>query len=336
MGPLLMFLVKLFHLLVKERSQYDIILTCGVKVLPIPAVLACVLGRKKCIIRVESSMELLEDISAASLGKMGFFSRSILLKVVHSLQRAALMRADRIVAISSEIKRELIRAGVLPEKIESIPNGVDTNRFSPVSLEQKINLRRKLFLPIEGVLFIFTGRLAVSKGLPLLVHAWKGLSEKYRDAHLLLVGSGQASYDSCEDELKEYIKLNDLKKRVSFTGAVDNVYEYLQASDVFVFPSEYEGVSLTLIEALACALPSVATKVGAATEFIRHQENGTLINPRNQKELESAIEWLLDHKELWPRIGEEARKSVVEKYSIDAVTNRYLEMFLNTRRDVPK
>jgi glycosyltransferase involved in cell wall biosynthesis len=335
-GPLLMFLVQLFYLLVKERSRYDFIVTCGLKVLPIPAVVACAIGKTKCIIRVESSRELLEDISAESLGKMGFFPRSVLLRVVHLLQRAALKRAHRIVAISSEIKRELIRAGVAPEKIESIPNGIDTNRFSSVSMEQKLNLRKKLSLPIEGVLFNFTGRLAATKGLPLLVQAWKGLSCKYRDIYLLLVGSGQGSFDSCEDELKDYIKLNDLKERVVITGAVDNVYEYLQASDVFVLPSEYEGFSITLMEALACALPTVATKVGGATELIRHQENGILINPRDQKELESAIDWLLDHKELWTKIGERARTSVVDKYSIDAVTNRYLEMFSNALRELPK
>ena len=333
-GPLLLFLVQLFYLLVKKRSQYDIILTCGVKVLPIPAVFACAIGKKKCIIRVESSMELLEDISAESLGKMGFFQRSVLLRVAQILQRAALMRADRIVAVSSEIKRELIRSGVLPEKIESIPNGIDTNRFSPVSIEQKMNLRKKLFLPIEGVLFTFAGRLAVSKGVPLLVQAWKELSEKYRDTHLLFVGSGEGSFDSCEDDLKTYIELNNLKERVSITGVVGNVHEYLQASDVFIFPSEYEGFGLAFIEALACALPLVVTRVGVAPEMIREKENGLLINPQNQKELMAGIEWLLDHKDLWATIGENARKTVVERYSIDTIADRYFEMFLNVRSSV--
>lgn len=333
-GPLIIFWVKLFYLLVKESSRYDIVMTCGLKVLPIPAVLACTLAKKKCIIRVESSMELLEDISAESLGKMGFIQRSVLLKAAKILQRAALMRADRIVAVSSEIKRELIRAGVLPEKIESIPNGVDTNEFSPVSIEEKLNLRKKLLLPIEGVLFTFTGRLAVSKGVPLLVQAWKGLSEKYRDTHLLIVGSGEGSFDSYEDDLRDYIELNNLKERVTITGAVDNVHEYLQASDAFIFPSEYEGFGLAFIEALACGLPLVVTRVGVAPEMIREKENGLLINPKNQKELVAGIEWLLDHKDLWATIGENARKTIVGKYSIDAIADRYFKMFLNVQSGV--
>ena len=191
--PLASFLVQLFRVLLKDRSRYTVVVTCGVKVLPIPATIACALLRKKCILRVESPTDLLEDISAQSLADVGVFQRRILLGLAHAVQRAALRRADRIVAISSEIARELIRNGVGLEKIAPIPNGVDTNRFAPATGEQKKCLRRELHLPVEQMLFTFTGRLAVSKGVLLLVRAWKHLSTKHRGIHLVLVGSGEGS-----------------------------------------------------------------------------------------------------------------------------------------------
>jgi glycosyltransferase involved in cell wall biosynthesis len=119
-----------------------------------------------------------------------------------------------------------------------------------------------------------------------------------------------------------------LEQKVSLTGSVDNVYEYLQASDVFVFPSEYEGFGMSIVEALACELPTVVTRVGVVNEHIRDRENGILVNSQDQQGLQTAIEWLLDHKGLWTAIGENARKGVVEKYSIEVVAEKYLEMLM--------
>ena len=87
---------------------------------------------------------------------------------------------------------------------------------------------------------------------------------------------------------------------------------------VFVFPSEYEGFGLAIIEALACALPSVITRVGVATEQIREFVNGVLVDPKDREGLCNAMEWLLDHQDLWKQIGMNARNGIADKYSVES------------------
>jgi glycosyltransferase involved in cell wall biosynthesis len=328
-GPLLLFIIRIVRLLWKDRDRYDIILSSGLKILPIPAVLVSWLLRKKCIVKVESSMELLEDISPESLRRMSWFERAVLLKVVRKMRALLIHRVDSFIAISGEIKEELTRLGVDPKKIQSIPNGINTKKFSPVSQEEKQRLRQQLSFPSNKVICVYTGRLSAAKGLPLLLRVWKELTLKLDDLYLLLVGSGRASvsFDACEAELNDYIRRHRLEQSVAITGEVENVQEYLQAADLFVFPTEYEGFSLALVEALACGLPTVATKVGAAGELIHAPEDGLLVEPKDQDGLRAAIEWLLQHREVLTPMGEKARKGVVDRYSIDAVANQYLRLF---------
>jgi glycosyltransferase involved in cell wall biosynthesis len=327
-GPLLLFVIRIVHLLWKDRHRYDIVVTSGLKVLPIPAVLVSRLAGKKCIVKVESSMELREDISTESLRRMSWLKRVVLLKVVRKIRALLIRRVDCFIAISSEIREGLIRLGVDAKKIQSIPNGINTARFSPVPQEKKERLRQQLSLPAEKVICVYAGRLSAAKGLALLVRIWRKLALKHQDLFLVLVGSGRGSFDDCESELKAYIHQHRLEPSVAITGEVENVEEYLQAADVFVFPTEYEGLSLALVEALSCGLPTVATKVGAADELICPPENGLVVDPKDQNGMEAAIEWLLlQHREVLTLMGEKARKRVVSEYSIDAVANQYLKLF---------
>jgi UDP-glucose:(heptosyl)LPS alpha-1,3-glucosyltransferase len=105
------------------------------------------------------------------------------------------------------------------------------------------------------------------------------------------------------------------------------VHEYLQASDVFVFPSDYEGFGLAIVEALACGLPAVITRVGVAAEHIEDYQNGILVNPKDQTGLRQAMEWLLSHKNLWPGIASNARKGISGKYGMKVVADKYLDVF---------
>jgi L-malate glycosyltransferase len=148
-----------------------------------------------------------------------------------------------------------------------------------------------------------------------------------RSVHLVLVGSGGTSFDNCDAELHAYVEQNGLAGTVTFAGEVENVPEYLQASDLFVFPSEYEGFPLSLFEAMACGLPVASTRVGSAREILVDREHGALAEPKNREQMRAAIEWLLDHPEEWPGIRERVRRLVVERFSLDAVTDQYAALF---------
>lgn len=329
--PVFFYLIRVFYILLKNVRRYDIILIIGFKTISIPAILVTMFTSKKSIVMPQSPIDLWQEISAESLERMGISSSSVLLKLLRRIRNPLIRRADSFVSISTEIRQELIGIGVNPKKIFSIPNGIDTEKFCPVSCCEKLEKRQRLSIPVNKVILIFTGRLTVSKGLLLLINVWNELVKEYENIHLLIVGAERDSHDGCEVELNEYIKLHNLKESLSLTGEVGNVHEYLQASDIFVFPSEYEGFGLSTVEALACALPSVVTKVGVASEIIQDRKNGLVINPKDRTELIESIKWLLHHKELWEKIGLNARRAVVGEYSMEAVADKYIQLFTELR-----
>lgn len=325
--PILQMLMHVLHLLIKFRKEYNIVLVSGVRVLTIPAIFINFLFHKKCVVRIESPIELWEDISGESKKKMGLSKSSILLKFLRSERNFVIKRIDSFIAISSEIRKILVDIEVEPEKIHFIPNGIETERFHPILNDRKIKLRKKLSLPVDKTILVFTGRLAISKGVLFLTEVFNILIKKYKDIHLVFVGSGGNSFDDCEHEIKKFITDNKIESHVTLTGLVNNVNEYLMASDMFVFPSEYEGFGLSIIEALSCGLPVVVTKVGIARDIVENYTNGIVVNIGSKQEFQNAIEWILNHKDQWVRLGKNARESVM-KYSMEEISDKYREMFL--------
>jgi glycosyltransferase involved in cell wall biosynthesis len=117
-----------------------------------------------------------------------------------------------------------------------------------------------LRLPLTDFIVSYTGRLVSYKGLPLLLRVAQEMQQENRKVGFVLIGSGGLDVHNCEAALKEYVTANRLELVVHFAGEVPNVHEYLQASDVFVLPTEDDAFPLALIEAMACGLPVVSTR----------------------------------------------------------------------------
>jgi glycosyltransferase involved in cell wall biosynthesis len=208
--------------------------------------------------------------------------------------RNTLMRdADAWVAISQEIRRELLAAGVSEQKAVYIPHAVDTARFAPADPAEVPRLRDRLGLPRERILIVYTGRLLRGKGLDVLLAAFARLAARQPLAHLVLVGSGAGQALSVEEQLQEQARAAGLAERVTFTGRVENVQEYLQAADVFAFPSLFEALGLSLVEAAACGLPCVGSRTGGIVDIIEHGRSGFLCPPGDADALAAALEPLL-------------------------------------------
>jgi glycosyltransferase involved in cell wall biosynthesis len=325
-GPLAGFLWRLAAMLLRDARRFDVVVMSGAKIMPLVVVPICRLLGKRCIVRVESFFELHEAVSAESLKSMNRLSGRGLAAAANAVRGFMLRRADYVIAISSQIRAQLIERGVGAERIREIPNAVDTERFHPVTVEGKQALRAALGLPPDKTLLIFSGRLSRAKGLPMLVEAWPELVRRYPDLHLAIVGSGKLSFDDCEDSIREFVRAQQLSDSVTFAGESDRVYEYLQSSDLFIFPTEYEGFSLALVEALACAMPVVVTAVGAAPDLIRHGENGYLFEPKDPAAMRAALQAALDERDRWPSIGAAARQSVA-RFDLALVADRYCELF---------
>jgi len=262
--------------------------------------------------------------------KQGVTGRNkLLLKLIDTiimLRNRILRNADCFISISKVIKSELLSCNVDPRKIKDIPNGVDTNKFSPVDEGTKSMLRKKLNIPGK-LLFSYSGKLDKGKGLELLLRVWKRLVTEYEGLHLVLIGSGENQFLSCEDELKQFVKKHSLGESVTFTGYVENVYEYLQCSDYFILLSESEALPISLLEALSCELPCIATRVGGIPDFIQDNENGRLADVGDEEGIHNIIVELLKNKEVVKEMGHKGRRTVKERFGIDSVTSEYISLF---------
>jgi glycosyltransferase involved in cell wall biosynthesis len=316
-----------FPALLKLRRKYELIFVAGFRVIGIPAVLTSRLIGKTCILKADSSGEMSGDFFRAGLAKLRLKRFMFFFRLFLALRNRILRRADAFVGISSELITELLAHGVEQAQIHNIPNSVDTGRFCPVEPREKETLRRHLQLPAEKKIVIYTGRLVFYKGLPVLVQAWREIQRKHENVLLLLVGEGGLDIHNCEAALKADVAAYGLDSSVLFTGSVPNVYEYLQAADIFVFPTETEAFGISLIEAMACSLPAVSSAVEGVKDIIEHQQNGLVAAAGDSQQIYWALDQLISDQPLSIRLGHAARQTVQDKYAVQIVLANYIALF---------
>lgn len=317
-----------FPALYQLRRQYELIFVSGYRVIGISAVIMSKLLRKTCILKADNNGEMSGAFFKGGLERAGLDLGAIPFRLMLWMRNHVLRRADCFVAISTDIQEELAANGVKPEsKIVQIPNSVDIDVFHPVSEDEKRGLRSKLRLPDKEKFVTYTGRLVSYKGLPSLLKAWQILVKLHANAGLLLVGAGSMDIYNCEEELKAYVQSQGLQESVFFYGEVQNIHEYLQASDIFVFPTEREAFGISLIEAMACGLPVISTPVGGLKDILEHRQNGLVVEPGDEDKIYKAIEALLKDDHLCFSLGQAALRTVEETYSTETVTQEYETLF---------
>ena len=317
-------------MLMKLRHQIDLIFVSGYRIIGLPAVLIGRLFRKPVVLKADSQGEMSGAFFESGLKKLGLSHTVLPFRLFLALRNGILKKANAFSAISPEIAFEWLSSGVPANRIHLIPNGVDTTRFAPVEPRQKSSLREKLKLPQNVTIAIFTGRLVSYKGLPLLLRVWKEIRCKHENVLLLLAGTGGLDIHNCEAELRGYVKAAGLEKDVIFLGGVQNVSEYLQAADLFAFPTENDAFPSSIVEAMACALPVVTTPVGAIKTIVTHRETGLLVQPGNYKQLFEALDVMFSDKVMASRLGETARQIVEERYSAGNTVMKYISLFEST------
>ena len=238
---------------------------------------------------------------------------------------AARRWVDAFVCISATIHDELRGVDVSESKLYDIVNGVDVARIAPVDEAHRAALRQTLHLP-AGRLIAFAGRLAVEKGLHILLDALPALRERVPDARVLLVGEGDQ-----RAALEAQAKNLGISDSVTFAGSTDDVAPFLQAADAFVLPSSAEGLPVSLLEAMSCALPCVGTDVVGTRELLQDGRNGRLVPFGNASALAAALADALTSPEA-PAWGVAARQLVIDHYSLDAVLMRYLDLYATISR----
>ena len=302
----------------------DVLMNGGTRVLALPARLAVAGARCALVLRPELNGEL-----DGSLALWGRDSRDLDRGLVYLLARfrnLLLRRTGAVVAISEAIAREAVASGFPKRKVHLIPHGIDMSEYAPVYAEEKASRRRALGLPEDKLLVIYTGRLIQGKGLETLFTAMRSLLDR-PDVHLVLVGSGAGQVISIEEKLREEAGAGPLHRRVTFTGRVDNVAAFLQASDIFAFPTLDEALGMSAVEAQACGLPAVASRTGGVPDIIEDGVTGILVAPGDADALARGLRGLVENAELRGRYAEAARRRMQERFAIDTMISRYAELF---------
>lgn len=225
----------------------------------------------------------------------------------------ALRNADAVIALTKDMKREIQK--ICNREIIVIPNGIDLERFQNLSREEA---RNKLQIKADDKIIIFVGSLRPVKGVKYLIKAMKIVRQKEPNARLILIGNGE--------EKQDLVKLTgdlNLGNLITFVGQIPNekVPEYMAASNVFVLPSLSEGFPLVSLEAMACGLPIVVSRVCGLPEIVEDGKNGFLVESGNPEQIAEKVLLLLEDDELRERMSRN-NKEKVKDYTWEGVIGR--------------
>lgn len=336
----LMVLLTLWRL----RHQYDIIHVMQLTPLAAVAAFVCKLTRKPIIIRIQSTgpdekqkahikqhgvalmgdpaletqtwrdrKKKLDQVGDLDNLALSIFGKNALLKL---LRRSAAFYQ----VTSMRCHSYLISNGFHPEQIISIPNGIDTERFQPPS--QRPDPGR----PERDIICV--ARLEYPKGVDVLLDAWRDMMRrpaawrKNLKPRLLLAGQG-----AFKPQLECLAEELGIRESVEFLGLQKDVVQLLQQAWGFVMPSRWEGMPNALLEAMACGLPCVATRVSGTEDIITHSVNGLLVEPEQPAELAAALCSLIEDPLFALQLAQNARATVLRSYQFHTTVERCLNLY---------
>lgn len=231
-------------------------------------------------------------------------------------------RVDQVLCVSELHRQRLSEAvGFSRDRIRPIANGVDTDTFRPCP-NGKETIRSMLGLKPEQFYIGTVGNLRPVKNQVLMLRACRKLCQNYENVRVIIAGTGPL-----QDELSHYTKELGIQHKVQFLGARTDIPDVLNAMDVFVLPSLSEGMPNAVLEAMACGLPVVATRVGGLPEVVEDGETGILTPSQDEAFLESALFNLLHDDTKRQMLGEKGRKRVLEHFSLDKMVEEYQNLY---------
>jgi glycosyltransferase involved in cell wall biosynthesis len=206
-------------------------------------------------------------------------------------------------------------------RVRVIPNGVDTEVFRPT--DRRRELRADFSLPADGIIIGNVARLDPVKNHTVIFRSLARLRSTGVEPFLLLIGEG-----SERDRLERDIRASGLAGQVRLLGQSDRVPELLNCMDIYVQSSLYEGFSNTVLEAMACGLPVVATRTGGTVDVLQDGEEGYLFEPDDDQSLASLILELQD-KDKRQAMGMRGRRRVKENFPLGKMVREYERMYRN-------
>jgi glycosyltransferase involved in cell wall biosynthesis len=270
----------------------------------IDAVLAAQLRRRSALIHNESGFTTDE---ATVRKRRRVWARRVLLQRVHTT-----------VVNSQSLRRIAVAEFGLPdEKVTLIRNGIDITRFSP---GRDGELRERFGAGADTLVFGFIGRHRAEKNLEMMIRAF--IAAGINDAKLVLVGDGP-----CRAGAEALAKRMATGGQILFTGEVDDAAAYLRAFDVFVICSVTEQTPNALLEAMACGLPAIGTRVGDIPDILDAEDPPAIVESNDVAGLSAAIRMLAKSPELRTELGSNNRNRCAERYSLDRMVAEFTALY---------
>lgn len=233
-------------------------------------------------------------------------------RVKTAIIRHILNSVDHCLCVSADVAKEMKELYQLSRPVEVILNGVDSDKFSPKSEEDFGRTENKFVIGSVG-------RLDKGKRYDHLIDDFDRIHE---GVELRIVGDGQEF-----DNLKKLAKSKSHHKEIKLLGSLDNVEENLQQFSVFVLPSESEGLSNAIMEAMSCGLPIVAYDVGGNRELVKQELGGFLVKDSNRHDFMEKIKYLYERPLLREQMGRFNRQYIVDNYSLKNMVQKYEQIY---------
>lgn len=304
------FWLNFFKFSLKHRNRFDILHSHGSHYInSIIGPIARLLGWRS-LVKATMSNNDLKGLKKSASGVLHyFFLRSV----------------NAYIAISSDLVKEFKAYGFNEDHVHYIPNGVDTNRFFPFQPSKKKELRQRLNLPVNRRIVLSVGVFDRRKNIGWLIKEWEKNKGFGTDDFLLAIGpqSREDQGGNFLTSLKEIVANND--QDMMLLDHVQNIEEYYQAADIFVLTSINEGLPNVVLEAMASGLPCVATSARGTLDLIEEGVTGFLFQHNSIDQFSDRL-LHLDVAEI-EKMGAVARKVVLEKFSINAVAEKYAVLY---------
>jgi sugar transferase (PEP-CTERM/EpsH1 system associated) len=233
---------------------------------------------------------------------------------------------DRYITVSRDLERYLVRRiGIAAQRITQIYNGVDTNRFAPANgkpprvLPQNFEGKNITVVGTVGRLQPVKDQATLIRAIALAVRRRKALRSRLR---LAVIGDGPL-----HEQLRELLVSEGIEDIAWLPGSIDQIPDLLRALDVFVLPSLNEGISNTVLEAMASRLPVLATAVGGNAEVVDDGRTGHLFPPHDVETLSRMIEEYVDQPALREAHAAESRRRAVESFDLSLMVERYRAVY---------
>jgi glycosyltransferase involved in cell wall biosynthesis len=247
---------------------------------------------------------------------------------ITSIYKWAIQRADKVIAVSEDVKRKMVASGIDKTKIQVIYNGIDLAGIDQAEAVLPHQMRCDTFN-------IFIGcSIQPIKGVHLLVETVHELRQQGRKVNLFIAGSTPHGGDeSYLKNMQEYVRKHRLEQDIHFLGWRSDVIGIMKTMDAVVLPSLVdESFGLIIAEAMAVHKPVIASNAGGLKELIVHEENGFLVEHGNKKELVEALCKLIDNPVLCEELGKNGRRRVVENFHIERQAQQVSELLSSLRR----